>query len=148
MKKENLSLLLAGGSLFLLWQMWRIQNGAEQRRKIAEGNSEQAKAQAEFDFNNKTTFTDKQAQEFANGLGELLQYGIGNNLPELEAILMRMKNNADVKKVFALYGKKMTYLYGKPTGLKTLWQTLAIETPEKKNKINIDWKQKGIAYKI
>jgi ethanolamine ammonia-lyase large subunit len=144
----GLQFLFGAGTLLLMYKSYQImaqEHTGVQGTKKANLN---AQAQAKFDFENTPTITPDQVKSFAKSLQDLLVYGIGNNKAELEAILMRLKNNADVKSVFNAYGSKMTYLYGVPTGMKTLSQTLANEPAENKNKVNTDWKNKDITFKI
>lgn len=142
-------IVIGGASLWLMYKTYMHLIGDKKAEEAKRRASEEAKKLAQFNFENKTTYSPAQAKEFVASLAELLQYGLAKqNIPELETILMRMNNNADVKALFDLYGTKMTYLFGAPTGQKTLMQALAIEPAENKNKININWKQKGIKYKI
>jgi hypothetical protein len=138
----------AGASLFLLYKMYQISAGGYVEKKQKQKEEEDSKASALVNFENKVTYTPDQLKEFTQSLGEILQYGLGKNKPELESILLRMNNNADVKTLLFNYGKKMSYLYGSPTGQKTLLQALANVEAEDKNKINIDWRKKGIKFKI
>jgi len=141
-------IVIGGASLWLMYKTYMHLIGDKKAEEAKANKAEEAKKLAQFNFDNKTTYTPAQAKEYVQSLAELLQYGIGKNIGELESILMRMNNNADVQNLFSLYGSKMTYLFGSPTGQKTLMQTLASEPAENKNKININWKQKGIKYKI
>lgn len=101
------------------------------------------------------SFSDAQYQTFANQIYESVRYGVGDDYGLVVTIMKRMKNDLDVARLVAAYGKRQRYIFGIPVGDKSdLFTTMQAElgseyggiTAYRIGQINKDWQSKGISY--
>lgn len=105
----------------------------------------------------KQSFTDSQYNAFANDIYEGMRYAVGDNYANVERILLSMNNDLDVAKLIKAFGIRQDYAFGIPTGSgKDLITFVNSELGEdyggltryRVDRINTNWKKKGIKYQF
>lgn len=105
----------------------------------------------------KPTFVDSQYQTFANTIFNGIRYCIGDDYGVVEDTLKKMKNDIDVAKLVSAFGKRRRACFGIPAGGEDdlftsvqaeLGQEFGGITNYRIDRINADWKKKGITYQI
>jgi hypothetical protein len=105
----------------------------------------------------RPTFQESNYQTFANTIYNSMRYAIGDDYAAVERTLKLMKNNLDVNKLIKAFGTRQDYVFGidagKPMDLltyvrKELGNDYGGLTDYRVQRINADWKTKGISYII
>jgi len=105
----------------------------------------------------KPSFADSQYNLFANTIYNGMRYCAGDDYGTVEVTMKKMKNNVDVAKLIAAFGKRQDYCFGIPTGnpmdlftyvQKELGNDWGGLTNYRVANINKDWKSKGITYQL
>lgn len=105
----------------------------------------------------KPSYAESQYLTFANTIFNGVRYCVGDDYGTVEDTLKKMKNDLDVAKLVKAYGKRRRACFGIPAGGEDdLFTTLQAElgqewgglTNYRIDRINNDWKKKGITYVI
>jgi len=104
----------------------------------------------------KPTFIDSQYVLFANTIHNGMRYCVGDDYGTVESTLKKMANDMDVAKLIKAFGTRNDYCFGLKTGEFDLFTYVQKElgndfggvTNYRVQRINDDWKKKGIKYQF
>ena len=111
----------------------------------------------EYSKKYKLSYKPSDYDGYANIIYESTKYGLGDNYGDVVKTMNKMNNDADVAKLITVYGQRQNYIFGIPQGEKRdLFTNIRVElgnewggiTSYRVDKINDNWKSKGITYKI
>lgn len=158
-KSLPLSIQLAGGAagLFILYKTYRLLFKSEQEKANQQLVDSAKDELTKFLKKYKLSYQPSQYAQFANMIYEGTKYGIGDNYPAVVDAMTKMNNDADVAMLIKVYGARQNYIFGIPQGEpRDLFTNVKTElgseygglTHYKLDRINDNWKSKGITYKI
>lgn len=104
----------------------------------------------------KPTYQPTDYLQYAESIHDAIKVCAGDDYSNAENILKKMKNNLDVVMLIKAYGVRTLYCFGIPTSDKGLFSAIRSElgaewggiTSYRIDRINSDWKKKGITYQI
>lgn len=104
----------------------------------------------------KQSFNDSQYLQDAETIHSAIRVCAGDDYDTAEKTLKKMKNDLDVALLIRAFGKRQDYCFGIPTAEMNLFPYIRKElgaewaglTSYRVNRINSDWKKKGITYQI
>ena len=105
----------------------------------------------------KPSYSESQYLTFANTIFNGIRYCWGDDYGTVEETMKRMKNDLDVAKLIKAFGRRRRACFGIPTGGEDdLFTSIQAElgqdfgglTNYRVDRINNDWKKKGITYVI
>lgn len=104
----------------------------------------------------KQSFLDSQYLQYAETIHNAIKVCVGDDYSTAEQTLKKMNNNLDVALLIRAFGKRQDYCFGIPIAEMNLFSYIRKElgaeyagiTAYRVDRINSDWKKKGITYKI
>lgn len=136
-----------GGVILLAWSIRSIIKGKLGSRDLNTWKGEEKDLAKRY----TPTYTDAQNASFANQIYEGVKYAsVSDNYPLVVSVMKKMKNDLDVARLVAAYGKRQRYNFAIPVGEPIdLFTTMQVEIGDGNVKeINKDWSLKSITYQI
>jgi len=104
----------------------------------------------------KQSFLNSEYLQDAETIHHAIAVCAGDDYSTAENVLKKMKNNLDVALLIKAFGKRQDYCFGIPTSEMNLFTYLSKElgsewlglTRYRLDRVNSDWKKKGITYKL
>jgi hypothetical protein len=147
----------AGVVLFLVGKkVYRAVFPSDEEKKERELTQNVNAEISKLEKKHQATFPDSQYVLFANTIHNGMRYCAGDDYGTVEATMKKMKNDLDVAKLIKAFGTRKDFCFGIPTGEFDLFTYVQKElgndygglTNYRVDRINSDWKSKGITYTI
>lgn len=103
------------------------------------------------------SYPDAEYQTLANSAYDGMRYCVGDTYSDVESIMKKMQNNLDVALLVSAFDVRQNYCFGIPTGTpldlfsfvrRELGNDYAGLTDYRLKRINENWQNKGISYKL
>jgi hypothetical protein len=154
--KGVIAVAVTGAAVFIGYKIYKLisdKQSAEDKQREKDVESSLNKQLVEQGVKLNPTYKANQYISYANSIfGELNGFGAGSALV-IEKALMAMKNDLDVLNLIKAYGTRQRTVFGiDKAGKQDLMSSLATEwaslNDSSKKKINNDWANKNIKYRI
>ena len=142
-RERNIKILAGATALFFIAKNYFLNKSNADKETVKKAE----KTKRDFMYNNVQTFTNQTYQSLADGIYNMVKYGLTNRTLLIET-LNKMLNDIDVKSLIDAYGSKQTMVYGEPIPAKDLLTQLSYSLGDRKDEVNTNWSKKFIKYRI